>query len=359
MNDVRRMLLPRYRGLVDAQQIKNVIYEWVFPRLDVDVSAHPVPDADGELWSIFIQRCRERDQPHIVNKSFLEDGGGRPDLFAVFERNGSHNRFYQPAQVHGWINRGLRASLGDPGAEAVPPIEEAAEVLAEDYSALGLPDQATSLYIQAAPASSTRLARFYRGDPDGSLYERLVRPQHNLRTHGFNLPDMGQPERTQRGALRVVWPGEDSVSVTPGGLTTAIQGQAHLSWASEKYAKGGECWINPLALVEFTLDFSRFFVQEVMSRGPMGRFAWRVGMRGLVEGPVRLYLPERFDHFARRQEATVDSFDSSWMPSAEDDSNRLAYVALSEVYAQFGFDPSVIPYAEGSRISEEAILGVR
>ena len=358
--DVAAEIRSIAHGLVDVQQIKNVIYEWVFPRLDVDISAHPVSGGDGELWSIFIQRGRERDQPFIVNRSFLEDGAGRPDLLAVFERNGSHNRSYQPAQVHGWINRGLRASLGEPRAEAVPPMEEAAEVLAEDYSALGLPDQATSLYIQAASAGSTRLARFYRGDVDDSLYERLVRPRHNLRrNHGFNLPDIGQPERTQRGALRVVWLGEDSISVTPGGLTTAIQGQAHLSWATEKYAKPGECWINPLALVEFTLDFSRFFLQEVMSRSPADRFAWRVGMRGLVEGPVGLYLPERFDHFARKQEATVDSFDSGWTSSAEADSNRLAYVVLSEIYAQFGFDASVIPYTDGERISDDAILGVR
>ncbi len=361
-DDVAIALRPVADGLIDGQQIKNVIYEWVFPRLDIDVNSHAVSPGKGGLWSIYVERGRERDQPFMVNKSFVEEGGGpRPDLFAVFERNGSHNRAYQPAQIHGWINRALRASPGEPEVEVVTPMEEAAEVLAEDYSALALADQATSLYIQAAPAGSTRLSRFYRGQADGSLYERMVRPQHNLRSRGFNLPDVGRPERTQRGALRVVWAEEDSISVTPAGLATAIQGQRHLTWAHEKFVekKGEEAWINPLALIEFTLDFCRFFIIEVLSRAQTGRYAWRAGMRGLVEGPVRLYLPTRFDHWADRQQATADGFDLDWVSWEDTDANRLAYRMLSDIYARFGFDMSVIPYTDGEAVSDEAILTVR
>lgn len=361
-DDVAIALRPVADRLVDGQQIKNVIYEWVFPRLDVDVNSHAVSSGNGGLWSIYVERGRERDQPFMVSKSYVDESGRpRPDLFAVFERNGSHNRAYQPAQIHGWINRGFRASLEEPEAEVIPPIEEAAAVLAEDYSALGLPDQATSLYIQAAPADSTRLQRFYRGDLSGSLYEKLVSPEHNLRRHGFNLPDVSKPERTERGALRVVWAQEDSISVTPGGLATAIQGQRHLTWAYEKFVQKPkeESWVNPLALVEFTLDFWRFFVTEVLSRSGSARFAWRAGMRGLLEGPVALFLPERFDRFARKQGGTVDAFDLDWASSEESDASVLAYSALSLIYGQFGFDESVIPYVEGQRISDEAILNLR
>lgn len=360
-DDVAIALRPVADGLVDRERIKNVIYQWVFPRLDVDINNHAVPAGDGSLWSIYIERGRERDQPFIVNKSFVEDGGARPDLLAVFERSGSHNRAYRPEQIHGWINRGLRRSIAEPEEQAVPPVQEAMDVLAEDYVALQLHDQATSLHLQAAPAGSTRLKRFYRGDITDSLYERLVRPRHHLRTQGFNIPDVGQPERTQRGALRVVWVEEDSLSVTPSGLMTGIQGQRHLTWAYDKYVEDAtkEALINPLALVEFTLDFSRFFLQEVLSRSPADRFVWRVGMRGLVEGPVRLYLPESFDHFTRKEEARNDSFNSDWVPSEGDDANRLAYKVLSEIYTQFGFDASVIPYTEGERISDETILSLR
>ena len=357
--DMAIALRPVSPGLVDAQQMKNVISEWVFPRLDVDVNHHPVEGDNGELWSIFIQRGGERDSPFIVAKDFVGEAGPDRNLFAVFERSGSHNRPYEPAQVHGWINGGFRALLDEPEREAAPAAEEGEQVLVEDYLRLRVPEQAATYYIQAAPEDVGRLSHFYRGDLNDSLYQRLIRPRHHLRSHGFNLPGVSQPERTHRGALRVVWTEEDSISVTPGGLTTAIQGQRQLSWASEKYAKENECWINPLALVEFTLDFCRFFLSEVLSRGQSTKFSWRAGMRGLVEGSVRLFLPERIDHWAQPQQATQDAFDSDWHPAVDVDPNGMAYLILGEIYAQFGFDVSVIPYTEGETVSEEAILAVR
>ena len=239
-----------------------------------------------------------------------------------------------------------------------PPAEEADEILAEDFVTLALAEHAASVYLQAAPKEAGPLTRFYQGPPE-SLHDALISPRHHLREAGYNLPDIGRPERTIRGALRVVWPKEDSVSITPSGLTTAIQGEAHLTWGVGKYAPEGEFWINLIALIEFTLDFCRFFLAEVMSRSQFTGLVWRVGMRGLVEGPGALYLPQELIRRATREQARADTFDLDWAVSDERDANRLAYEILKKVYAQFGFDESVIPYTEGNRISDAEILSLR
>jgi len=128
-----------------------------------------------------------------------------------------------------------------------------------------------------------------------------------------------------------------------------------MTWASERFAPKGEVWINPLALVEFTLDFFRFFISEVLVRSAGGSYHWRVGMKGLIEGGARLFLPEHFDRSGDKQQATQDSFASPWGASKEMDAGRVAFQALRQVYAQFGFDQNVIPYSNGESVSEEAI----
>lgn len=352
--DVAKKLRPVAPGLINAELIKQVIHNWVFPRLEVEVLSHSVEGETGELWSLSVERFRDIDNPYIVTKNFVGNGGASPNIFGVFERSGSHNIAYSPQQIHHWINRGIQGVPQEPVAVLSPPAEEADEVLVEDFLTVALAEDEASVYLQAAPKEAGVLTRFYQGPPE-SLHGALISPRHHLREAGFNLPDVGRPQRTTRGALRVVWLKEASISITPSGLTTAIQGQSFLTWGAEKYAPEGESWINPLALIEFTLDFCRFFLAEVMSRSQSTGLLLRVGMRGLVEGAGVLYLPKELNHLTEKEHAMADAFDLEWIVSDGHDANQLAYEVLAKLYAEFGFDKAVIPYTEGNRISDTKI----
>ena len=337
--------------------MQDVIWDWVFPRLNVEIRSHSVPDRKGQLWTVYVKRQRERDMPFIVAKEFLRDQGSSRNLFSMYERSGSHNRPYSPQQVHGWIHRGWSGLTEEPPAPVAPPTDETDSVLGGELEAIGADPRASSYYLQAMPLNPTQLQNFYRGARN-SLHDTLFKiPQ--LRPAGFNLPDGLLPDRTGSGALRVVWRQSDSLSVTPEGIATAIQGQEPLTWAYTNVAPREEYWINPLALVEFTLEFWRFYVGQVQTRMDASQATvWRAGMKGLLD-PEPLYLPMEFTHGSDREPAKADSFDFEWSRTDERDPGSLAFIVLSRVYSQFGLAKELIPYAEGRRISEQAIVNVK
>jgi len=356
--EIAKALRPVPPGTVNAKQIQDVIWDWVQPKLNVETQAHPVPGRERELWSIFVEPQQERDRPFIVAKEFVEERG-KPsrNLFGVYVRVGSQNSAYPPSQVQHWIHEGWKASLERAVTVPVSVPDEASAVLSDDLSAIGAEAGTCCYYLQASPDIPSDVQRFYRG-ASGSLYETLFRIPH-LRSAGFNLPDGFEPERTRTGGLRVVWPGNDSISATPKGLTTAIEGQEHLTWASSKVAPAGELWINPLALVEFTLEFWRFYVGQIQARmNRPGTVIWRAGMRDLGD-PLPVYLPSSFVRRSVRQRADADSFDLDWNSTEERDPGRLAFEVLRRVYARFGLAEEIIPWADGHQIIERAILDIR
>ena len=345
-------------GKVDPKQIQEVIWDWVQPKLNVEIQTHPVPGRQGALWSVFVERQQERDLPFIVAREFVDKRGGPSrNLFAVYVRVGSQNSPYPPPQVQHWIHEGWKAPLEKPPSVAISVREEATAALSDDLSAIGAEAGTCCYYLQASPGVPTDVQRFYRGASD-PLYETLFSIPH-LRSAGFNLPDGLEPERTRTGGLRVVRPGHDSISATPKGLTTAIEGQENLTWASLKAAPEGELWINPLALVEFTLEFWRFYLGQIQARmnGPQ-TIVCRAGMTELGD-PLPLYLPSSFVRRSVRQRAHDDNFDLEWVSTEGCDPGRLAFEVLRRVYARFGLAEEIIPWAEDRQISERAILDVR
>lgn len=360
--EVAKELRPIAPGMVNPTQIQAVIWEWIQPKLNIEVQSHSVPGEGGELWSIFVLPQQERDLPFIVAGEFIGEGRGRNrNLFGVYERVGSQNSPYPTWQVQRWIHDGRYASPEKEEAAPVIPDTELADLtLADDLSAIGGEQAMCYYYIQAIPQGAGLLARFYRGAPD-PLHDALsVIPY--LRQGGFHLPsgrDGLETGRTAGQGLRVVWPTNDSLSVTPGGLTTAIEGQEHLTWASQKVAPEGELWINPLAVVEFALEFWRFYVGQIQSRKEESAGTlWRAGMRSLG-GSLPVYLPGSFVRRSERQRSDTDDFDLEWVSTDERDPGRLAFDLLSRVYGRFAFAEEVISWADDRRISEQAILDIK
>jgi hypothetical protein len=351
-------LNPVSPGLVDPKQIQDVIWEWVYPKLNVEVRPHAVPEQTGQLWTIYVKTQRERDMPFIVKKMAAGQSGADDNFFGVFERAGTHNTAISPAQVHSWIQKGYRAEVRDvPFEPTADQFTEADDILKEDFAALGLSGSERYLSIQAAPLRPTKLSRFFVGGTD-SLQE-LLRDLPQLRPSGFNLPDGVDPERTARGALRNSWHKSDSLSVTPTGIATAVQGEEHLTWASESIAIRGERWINPTALVEYTMEFWRFYLGQVKKRMEVeSPVYWRVRMGNLL-GSSPVFLPERADHSPERHEAHVPDFVTAWVEFKAGSAGKAAFDTLSAVYERFGWSEAAIPLTKGGEVSEEAIVNIK
>jgi len=361
--EIAKALRPIAEKHVDPKRIMDVIHERVYPRLDVDVRPHPVQGEPGYLWTIRIDAQRERDLPFIVKREFRDERGPDQNAFGVYKRTSANNAPYPPAQVHQWLQGGWTAEL-----EATSRIADggeleqvAASVLQADLESCGLlEDDYAYYYLQAGPTTGATLSRFYEGRPD-SLFEVLREPPH-IRPMGFGFRIGQRPERTAYDRLRVSQAVGASLSITRSGLLTGILGQEYLTWASERYSPQGQVWINPIALVETTLEFWRFYLREVLARVE-GRApsAWRLGMKGLGP-PVRVMLP-RFllNGVGSLLGGAQDGhdFETTWLPLKYDDAGKQAFVSLTEVYAQFGYDSQVIPLAENDSVSEAEILKIR
>ena len=361
--EIAKALQPIADEHVDPKRIMDVIHEWVHPRLDVNVKPHPVQGQAGHLWTILVEAQSERDLPFIVKREFRDERGSDRNVFGVYKRSSAYNAAYPPAQVHQWLHAGWI-----PEPEPTTPIapgeeleQVAARVLQDDLQSCGLlDDDYAYYYLQASPTTSATLSRFYEGRAD-SLFEVLTDPPH-VRPLGFGFRIGQRPERTAYDGLRVFQPISASLSTTRSGLLTGILGQRYLTWGSEKYSPEGQTWINPIALVETTLEFWRFYLRQVLARGERrAPSVWRVGMKGL--GPaIRVMLP-RFLLGKRasslRKPQGGQDFETLWRPVEHNDAGSQAFVSLTEVYARFGYDSQVIPLAENESVSEAEILRIK
>jgi len=353
--DVAARLRPVASGLVDVQQVQQIIWEWVYPRLDVRIRSHRVKKRAGALWTILVDRQRERDLPFIVAKEFIGRRGATRNLFGAYKRHSSHNAPYPCATVHGWLHQGWTGPMLEDTSIGEQDGSQGEKILEDDLAVIGMGEGQAYYYLQARPERRGPIADFYRGAAR-TMYESMRNIPH-MRAWGFHIPDRAEPERTAWDGLRVVRPGVSSISVSrKDGLTTAVLGQYHLTWASERFAQKGQWVINPLVLVEFTLEFCRFYIGSVVGPAEAGaRGSWRAGMQG-VRKPEPLLLPdEPLSHSRFLRPSGGNDFQLAWAVTDESDPGRLAFAVLAEVYAQFGLGEALIPYADGNRISEETI----
>jgi len=356
--EVAKELRPIVEGQVDPRRMMDAIHEWVYPRLDVNLRHHPVANWEGHLWTILVDPQRERDLPFIVKREFPGDRGSDRNVFGVYKRTSAYNAPYSPTQVHQWLHHGWGGEVQSTTGLVLPQLEQIpGVVLQDDLQLNGLLDNDYAYYyLQAQPTTPVTLSRFYEGRLD-SMVEVLSDPGQ-VRPMGFGFSLAQRPDRTPYDGLRVSQPLSASLSITRAGLATGVLGQRYLTWGSEKYSPQGQTWINPIALIETTLEFWRFYLNEVLARvDPRAPCVWRVGMKGLGP-PIRVMLP-RFllgrPGSSLREPHDGQDFETPWLPVNHDDPGTQAFVSLTEVYARFGYDSQVIPLATDGSLSEEKI----
>jgi hypothetical protein len=153
------------------------------------------------------------------------------------------------------------------------------------------------------------------------------------------------------------------LSLEPDGLLSWVASAAsdYLAWADEQRRPHS---INPLALVESTLEFMRIYIGLVLSRCSPAVAEWSVagGMSDVREnGQPSLLTPGPLRDF----------FASDWQPAPaneislgpytfrDEPASMAAFRVLSDVYRNFGIDAGEIPYTDGQQVREDLIRQIR
>ena len=361
--EVARSLHPIPDGLVDEKQLQDVIRSRVWPRLDVRIRDHPVAGAQGKLWTIHVGRQSQRDIPFLVTREYLSENTQVGHAFAMYERHASDNVPYKPEQVHSWIREGYSGESHDDKTTPDASLQDQAQAIFEgDVVALSIPDGHLWYFLQAHPLERTQAPTFFDEGPE-TVRDALQKGTSIRGEWGFNLPT-DRPSPTSNDCLRVIWGDDSLVSISRSGIVTALFTQRLLTWGMERHQQNEQVWFNPLALVEITLEFWRFYRSQVLDRvSSPSDSSWRCGMRNL--GPphraalAKGQVGDLFFHEVR--EASVDEFDVPWSLSEEVQPEALAFTTLVEVYAKFGLGGTDIPYSDPDerRVTESTFEAMR
>src|SRR4029450_9959086 len=117
-----------------------------------------------------------------------------------------------------------------------------------------------------------------------------------LRPEGFNLRARGSLE-VRDGGLAYLADSRRALWLDPDGtLTVGAPGTYnYLGWAMDQTRPSGirpdQVLLNPIVVVEFTLEFFRFVHRELVPRAKPGRWTFRVicrRMHAKTHGPVAL-----------------------------------------------------------------------
>ncbi|HLG69808.1 MAG TPA: ATP-binding protein [Chloroflexota bacterium] len=347
----------RYRASVEEltyPPLRSIDLHWYFESATHGVLCVYVPAAGPETRPILVRRV-------------VDEAAHRQILVGLFQRTNDRVATMSAEQLHAQIQLGQLAQLGvlpsafaDMRAQAGPSSEELDERLAAELDAAELAT-ARHYWLQAWPAATTMVRDLHVRDPQG-LRQMLARPP-SIREGGFNLQMAAYaPDLLPGGGLRIIDPDRQALSITPSGILTwaCSIGPEYLGWAIEQYRRGG---INPIAIVESTMEFCRFLIGQVVSRADVDLSAWRVrgGMAQLHDGHARAALvPGRprtpFPH--TWTESPADGYTFEPMPLTAS-AGQAAFALLRLVYLQFGLDASAIPFSDGDAVSEDLIRHAR
>ncbi|NVJ28735.1 ATP-binding protein [Myxococcus sp. AM011] len=166
-------------------------------------------------------------------------------------------------------------------------------------------------FLQALPPASERTGPLLNVHGEDGLRGALARPK-SLRTMGFNLRQLGSLE-TRNGGLAYLEDPRRCISLDRDGLFTvgAYAEADFLGWYLNRARTDASSpmRLNPLVLVEFTLEFFRFVYAALIPRVSHGVWTFRIVTEGLQsrQGGV-LLNPGRHnaDHWSDGAPASVD-----------------------------------------------------
>ena len=152
-----------------------------------------------------------------------------------------------------------------------------------------------------------------------------------------------------------------SLSLEQSGLLTFVGAgdSEFLTWAEETRGAGS---INPLASAETTLQFARFYQNQVLPRCSPSVDTWAItgGIEHARSGarPLQLgcgSLVAQGWPLTVKQLAPTDSVTVGPLSFDGEPAGRVAYSVLRRLYPQFGLDESCVPYSSDGEVQETEI----
>ena len=385
--DVACELRPFEANLVDVQQYRDVLDDWIYPPIKgVRIGWHEsASDAGRGVVAIVVPAADGPESPALVTKSVVDQGRRTAGhLFGYFERQEDRVVELGVERLHGLLQDGRRVDeqIRDGFEslhalwESMQSVAQAPRMLEDRLTAVqdGVDLAINAVGLAAAPSFSL----WAMPDPApsiGGLFEsrlsqvvQLLDSPKELRPSGFDL-DFGGNSRMVEGRLRRAMTSEYGLLEVwrDGSVIMVKRGdRSGLGWPGKH--SGTQLLVNQLVLVETTLLFTMFLEQlyelskssvEEVHLGIRLRDMEREGQHCLLEaGPLTDFRP--FD-CKEAPDGAVDR-KAIW-PVGQDSAAQAAFRLVSELYAWFGYEADRVPYTEdeGGRrfISTEKIKAVR
>ncbi len=346
--------------LINAESYTKVIAAWIYPLVRGVTTTwfESAPSSGRGIFVIDVPSQDDYEKPFLVRKTVDVDGRASESWSASI-REGDRCAPIPIERLHAQIATGrLTERTGPPIRDQLDLTERLERLLAAATKQLttSQPDIAT-YGLAIVGRYNQPLPDFYSADR--GVRQLLLQPPE-LRPHGFNLAHLGQVT-VEDGAFQVGWSGT-SVRAEADG-TCCVLGAAtedFLGWSvNRRRTAGGPLLLNPLAVVEFTLEATRlaFEIQQRGAVGP-GDFSWHVAARGLARQEVRLERGEHRSTFADRyaETASADEWIQEVRPAPTAD--QLAFNALERFYALFGLGADAIPYTADRKVDSAAIAAI-
>lgn len=228
-------------------------------------------------------------------------------------------------------------------------------------------EQSRRMILSAVPLPSSELKSLFRSG-DGTIRRRLERPP-TLRNSGWDLETGGEAQTVGGQMVRVANGDRKILELYRDGTFVFVcrADDWFLAWASPR----GKQRINPLALVEVTYNFMRFYGDVVADLSqPPDEIQVRVDFRNLHSGGQKTSLaPHALGTYAQILEMEVhdapesDFTFTSRFAVRDFDPAAAAYVLIREIYLWFGMNEDDIPYinrdSASSVVDVNAISNVR
>jgi Putative DNA-binding domain len=348
--------------LIDPKRYQDVLIERIYPPIrGLEMTWHrSEPSAHKGLFEITVPPQPASHRPFIVNRTLDEDGRETTQAFAIPQREGGVTVPLLVGQVHRLISEGLQSSqVPEPKqATGTVDLQARADERLDQLEAWQGWETLPAYFLQAIPPPDTHLQDLHEHSGLRGALEHM----NVLRPEGFNLRARSSLE-VRDGGLAYLADSRRALWLDPDGTLTvgALATYNYLGWAMDQARSAGirpdQVLLNPIVVVEFTLEFFRFVHRELVPRAKPGRWAFRVVCRRMhakPHGPVALAsgVPSA-GVFSLVRLASADTWKKTFDGPAT--AGEDAFSALRLFYELFGQPPSVIPFVVDGEISEEEI----
>jgi len=369
--DVIHEVSPFPQGMLNPQDYQNVIKDWVYPSLGVNIRWHPSEaEPDKGIVAISLSEDAGHNQPFLVTKIVDDVGNVRGMLFGFFERRRDTVSGMSAQELRDRLKDGLRFSdldrrlenieeaLGQfaaASATKVPSItpEELRARISQARQAVGLEGKPCFI-LAAGPIESVQIPTLFSSR--NSEVVRLLEDPPKLRDNGFDLNTEQHPIIVRGAIRRCMISSYKLLELGRDGLLIFVaRGDSDfLAWSSSDPSQG--LAINTWVLVEATYLFSELALKLAPHAQPVpSRIQLSLALEDMSIGGIPCRL---MPHAPKPNHAYSASWrsapDARVMVTVEYDlrsatGGNLSYALLSELYLQFGFEGDVVPLADRSK----------